>query len=183
VCCCHRNNRRDTHTSSYHKLLLELDGLSLVICSMERAERDSITARESNCSQMHSKVSCQVTSKPRDRFSRYSKEYTYTSTPPLGLHVLLQGDLYLYLIYIYLTQMLLSSGTVSTSKFFSKCPAFKFLPRGHCSSWGCRFSLLLGVNVETLVWFEIVMWPIPSTTFPVHPLYRSLGVPQRRSIK
>ena len=109
-----------------------------------------------------------------------SKEYTYTSNPPLGL---LQGDLYLYLIYIYLIEMLLSSGTVSNSKFFSKCPAFKFLPRGHCSSCGCRFSLLLGVNVETLVLFEIVMWPIPLTTFPVHPLYRSLGVSQSRSIK
>jgi len=112
-----------------------------------------------------------------------SKEYTYTSTPPLGLRGLLQGDLYLYLIYIYLIQMLLSSGTVSTSKFFLKCPAFKFLPRGHCSSWGCRFSLLLGVNVETLELFETVMWLIPSTTFPGHPLYRSLGVPQSRRIK
>jgi len=86
-------------------------------------------------------------------------------------------------IFIYLIQMLLSNGTVSTSEFFSKCPAFKFLPRGHCSSWRCWFSLLLGVNVETLVLFKIVMWPIPSTTFPVHPLYRSLGVPQSRNIK
>ena len=86
-------------------------------------------------------------------------------------------------IFIYLIQMLLSSGTVSTSKLFSKCPAFKFLLRGHYSSWGWRFSLLLGVNFEILVLFEIVMWPIPSTTFPVHPSYRSLGVPQSRSIK
>ena len=86
-------------------------------------------------------------------------------------------------IFIYLIQMLLSSGMVSTTKFISKYPAFKFLPRGHCSSWRWRFSLLLGVNVETLVLFETVMWPIPSTTFPVHPLYRSLGVPQGRSIK
>jgi hypothetical protein len=28
---------------------------------------------------------------------RLKKEYSYTSTPPLGLHGLLQGDLYLYL--------------------------------------------------------------------------------------
>jgi len=95
-----------------------------------------------------------MTSPPPLPTVKDSKEYTYTSNPPLGL---LQGDLYLYLIYIYLIEMLLSSGTVSNSKFFSKCPAFKFLPRGHCSSCGCRFSLLLGVNVETLVLFEIVM--------------------------
>jgi len=124
-----------------------------------------------------------MTSPPPLPTVKDSKEYTYTSTPPLGLRGLLQSVPYLYLIYIYLNQMLLSSRTVSTSKFFSKCPAFKFLPRGHCSSWRCRFSLLLGVNVETLVLFEIVMWLIPSTTFPVHPLYGSLGVPQIRSIK
>jgi len=84
VCCCHRNNRRDTHTSSYHKLLLELDDV-IVICGMERAECDIITARESDCSRMHSKVSCKVMSKPRDRFSRYSRVYPYlysTSGPP-----------------------------------------------------------------------------------------------------
>jgi len=87
-----------------------------------------------------------------------------------------------FYIFKHLIQMLLSSGTVSTSKFISICPAFKFLPRGHYSSWRWRFSLLLGVNVETLVLLETVMWPIPSTTFPVHPLYRSLGVAQGRSI-
>jgi len=90
--------------------------------------------------------------------------------------------IFTFTLYTYI-QMLLSSGKVSTSKFFSKCPAFKFLPRGHCSSWGCRFSIFLGVNVETIVLFEIVMWLIPSTNVPVHPLYRSLGVPQSRSIK
>jgi len=74
VCCCHRNNRRDTHTSSFYKLLLELDDQSLVVSSMERAEHDFKTAREIDCSRMHRKVSCQVTSKPRDWFSRYSKE-------------------------------------------------------------------------------------------------------------
>ena len=77
--------------------------------------------------------------------------------------------IYIYIyIFIYLIQKLLSSGTVSTSKLFSKYPAFKSLPRGHKSAWRCRFSLLLRVNVETLVLFEIIMWPTPATYFPVH---------------
>ena len=53
--------------------------------------------------------------------------------------------------------MLLSRGTVSTSKLFSKHPAFKFLLRGHYSSRGW-FSLLLGVNFEILVLFEMRVW-------------------------
>jgi hypothetical protein len=72
VCCCHRINRRDNHIS-YHRLL-ELDDLSLVIFSVERTERDLITAQESDCWWMHNKVSCQVKSMPRDGFSRYARE-------------------------------------------------------------------------------------------------------------
>jgi hypothetical protein len=45
VCCCH-TNIRDTHIS--YDILRELDDLSLVICSMERRERDVITAWESD---------------------------------------------------------------------------------------------------------------------------------------
>jgi len=53
--------------------------------------------------------------------------------------------------------MLLSRGTVSTSKLFLKYPAFKFVPRGHYSPPGW-FSLLLGVNFEILVLFEMCGW-------------------------
>jgi hypothetical protein len=34
---------------------------------------------------------------------RLKKKYTYTSTPPLGLRGLLQGELYLYLYWMYVT--------------------------------------------------------------------------------
>jgi len=53
------------------------------------------------------------------------------------------------------------------SLFFMRVKVF-FTPWGKC---------------RELVLFEIVMWLIPSTTFPVHPLYRSLGVPQSTNIK
>ena len=42
--------------------------------SVERTERDLINARENHCWRIHNKGSCQVKSRPRDRFSRYSEE-------------------------------------------------------------------------------------------------------------
>jgi len=37
---------------------------------------------------------------------RLKKEYSYTSNPPLGLHSLLQGELYLYLYFTLLINVL-----------------------------------------------------------------------------
>ena len=68
--------------------------------------------------------------------------------------ILAPNNIYLYIyiyIYIYLIQKLLSSQTVRTSVLFSKWPTFTSLPIGHYSSWRHRFTLLLGVNVKTLV--------------------------------
>jgi len=84
--------------------------------------------------------------------------------------ILAPNDLYIYIyiyIFIYLIEELLSIGAVSNSKLFSRCPAFKYLPRDHYSLQSYIFYLLLGVNVKTLVLFDI-MWPIPFTSFPVY---------------
>jgi hypothetical protein len=41
-----------------------------------------------------------LTTHPHDLAPRLKKRYSYTSTVPRGLHVLLQGDLHLYLTAI-----------------------------------------------------------------------------------
>jgi len=65
--------------------------------------------------------------------------------------------IYIYIyIFIYLIEELLSIGAVSNSKLFSRCPAFKYLPRDHYSLQSYIFYLLLGVNVKTLVLFDIM---------------------------
>ena len=42
---------------------------------------------------------------PRPLAPRVKKGWSYTSTPPLGLHGLLQGELYLYLHYVHLSTL------------------------------------------------------------------------------